>query len=200
MQGARCVAVVAPAVRPEFHPLRCPGREGQGRRRFGLPQDARLALVASGSWAVGEIEQSAREVAAAGSVTPVVVCGDNETLRERLADLDGIVLGWVDDMPELLRACDVAVLNSGGLTFFEARASGLPVFTYRALAGHGRTNAGCSSTPASPWLHDSTELEAALTQVAATRCTGRPPPGVGTACPSVAIAGLIRQPPAPPRR
>ena len=201
MQGGRCVAVVAPAVRPEFHALRDNDEKAKARAEFGLPADAVLALVASGSWAVGEIELSAREVAASGSVTPVVVCGDNETLRTRLADLNGIVLGWVDDMPALLRACDVAVLNSGGLTFFEARASGLPVFTYRALAGHGRTNARLlASAGLAPWLHDTAELDAALAQV-----TPRTPPvnglqsyhpsegAVGTACPSVPIAGLIRQ-------
>lgn len=201
MQGGRCVAVVAPAVRPGFHPLRDLDQKAKARADFGLPQDATLALVASGSWAVGEIELSAREVAASGSVTPVVVCGDNETLRERLADLDGIVLGWVDDMPSLLRACDVAVLNSGGLTFFEARASGLPVFTYRALAGHGRTNARLlASAGLAPWLHNTTELDEALAEV-----TPRRPPAnglrsyhpsegsVGTACPTVPIAGLIRQ-------
>ncbi|HEV3359745.1 MAG TPA: glycosyltransferase [Pseudonocardiaceae bacterium] len=202
MQGGRCVAVVAPAVRPEFHPLRDEEEKAKARALFDLPEDATLALIASGSWAVGEIERSAREVAAAGSVTPVVVCGDNETLRERLADLDGgIVLGWVDDMPSLLRACDVAVLNSGGLTFFEARASGLPVFTYRALAGHGRTNARLlASAGLAPWLHNTDELDAALAKV-----TPRHPPvnglqsyhpeegAVGTACPTVPIAGLIRQ-------
>ncbi|HEX4223131.1 MAG TPA: glycosyltransferase [Pseudonocardiaceae bacterium] len=201
MQGGRCVAVVAPAVRPEFHPLRCATEKAKARAEFGLPAEATLALVASGSWAVGEIEQSAREVAASGSVTPVVVCGDNQTLRERLADLDGVVLGWVEDMPALLRACDVAVLNSGGLTFFEARASGLPVLTYRALAGHGRTNARLlASAGLARWLHNTTELDAALAEV-----TPRRPPAnglrsyhpsegaVGTACPTVPIAGLIRQ-------
>ncbi|HEX3779619.1 MAG TPA: glycosyltransferase [Pseudonocardiaceae bacterium] len=202
MQGGKCVAVVAPAVRPEFHKLRSDAEKTGARTELGLPAEDKLALVASGSWAVGEIELSAREIAATGSVTPVVVCGDNTALRERLADLDGgVVLGWVEDMPALLRACDVAVLNSGGLTFFEARASGLPVYTYRALAGHGRTNARLlASSGLAPWLHDCDELGAALAKV-----TPRKPPvnglqsyhpgddSVGTACPTVPIAGLIRQ-------
>ncbi len=202
MQGGKCVAVVAPAVRPEFRRLASDEEKASARAELGLPAEDKLALVASGSWAVGEIELSAREVAATGSVTPVVVCGDNAALRERLADLDrGVVLGWVEDMPALLRACDVAVLNSGGLTFFEAQASDLPVYTYRALPGHGRTNARLlASSGLAPWLHNSEELDAAL----ATVTPRRPPvngrqsyhPGVdsvGTACPTVPIAGLIRQ-------
>lgn len=202
MQGGRCVAVVAPAVRPEFRTLRSDEEKAKARAALGLPLEDKLALVASGSWAVGEIELSAREIAATGSVTPVVVCGDNTALRERLADLDqGVVLGWVEDMPAMLRACDVAVLNSGGLTFFEARASGLPVYTYRELPGHGRTNARLlASSGLAPWLHNADELGTALAKV-----TPRRPPvnglqsyhpgedAVGTACPTVPIAGLIRQ-------
>jgi UDP-N-acetylglucosamine:LPS N-acetylglucosamine transferase len=35
----------------------------------------------------------------------------------------------------LMRACDVAVLNSGGLSLAEATAVGLPVLHYRPLVG-----------------------------------------------------------------
>jgi UDP-N-acetylglucosamine:LPS N-acetylglucosamine transferase len=52
-----------------------------------------------------------------------------------------LVFGWVDDMPALMRACDVVVQNAGGLSTLEALASGLPVITYRCLPGHGRANA-----------------------------------------------------------
>jgi processive 1,2-diacylglycerol beta-glucosyltransferase len=40
-----------------------------------------------------------------------------------------------------LRACDIAVLNSGGLSQAEAVASGLPVIHYRPLPGQGEANA-----------------------------------------------------------
>jgi UDP-N-acetylglucosamine:LPS N-acetylglucosamine transferase len=203
--GGERVAVVAPAVRPAFRPPADPAERAAARARFGLPENEILALVVSGSWAVGEIEQSAREVAASGVVTPVVVCGENTALRERLRDLTpGVVLGWVDDMPNLLRACDIVVLNSGGLTFFEAHATGLPVLTYRCLVGHGRTNAlSLEHAGLAKWLHDKDELGRALAQFAANRAEPRPvqqPIEVGTACPSVAITGLVRQPFDPPAR
>lgn len=203
--GAERVAVVAPAVKPEFRPVVSADERAKARAEFGLPEDDLLALVVSGSWAVGEIEESAREVAAGGVATPVVVCGENAALRERLHDLErGVVLGWVDDMPALLRACDVVVLNSGGLTFFEAHATGLPVLTYRCLAGHGRTNAQhLEHAGLAKWLHDREELAQALTQVATTHSAPKPavkPIEVGTACPSVAITGLVRRPFDPPVR
>lgn len=198
--GGQRVAVVAPAVRPEFRPIDSVAERATARAAFGLPADKPLALVVSGSWAVGEIEESAREVSAGGVVTPVVVCGENTALRERLRDLDpGIVLGWVDDMPTLLRACDVVVLNSGGLTFFEAHATRVPVLTYRCLAGHGRTNArSLESAGLARWLHDPDELTDTLARMTKAAGSGpRPalrPAGVGTACPTVAIAGMLRQP------
>ena len=206
MLGAERVAVVAPAVKPEFRPVADETERAIARKQFDLPDNELLALVVSGSWAVGEIEESAREVAAGGIATPVVVCGENVALRERLQDLTpGHVLGWVDDMPALLRACDIVVLNSGGLTFFEAHATDLPVLTYRCLAGHGRTNAkSLEHAGLARWLHDRDELTSALTEFAETRAN-RPavehrPIGVGSACPSVAITGLVRQPFDPPPR
>jgi UDP-N-acetylglucosamine:LPS N-acetylglucosamine transferase len=201
--GGERVAVVGPAVRPDFRPAHTLAERAVARSAFGLPPDKALALVISGSWAVGEIEQSAREVAASGRAVPVVVCGENDALREKLRDLDpGIVLGWVTDMPALLRACDVVVLNSGGLTFFEAQATRVPVLTYRCLAGHGRTNArSLESAGLARWLHSSAELAEALDKATDRRPTlsdAVRPAGNGTACPTVAIAGQLRQRPAPP--
>jgi peptidoglycan/xylan/chitin deacetylase (PgdA/CDA1 family) len=50
-------------------------------------------------------------------------------------------LGWTDDMPTLMAAANVLVENAGGLSCMEAFAAGLPVVTYRPIAGHGRHNA-----------------------------------------------------------
>ncbi|MBY8874157.1 glycosyltransferase [Micromonospora sp. PLK6-60] len=114
---------------------------GEARSRFGLPRHDRLALIVAGAWGAGDVETTVAEVAATGCVRPVVVCGRNEALRERLSRAHEHVLGWVDDMPTLMRAVDVVVENAGGLTCQEALASGVPVVTYRPIAGHGRANA-----------------------------------------------------------
>jgi DNA ligase D-like protein (predicted 3'-phosphoesterase) len=112
------------------------------RRRYGIPEGRRAALLVAGSWGVGGVDRTARELAQAGVAVPVVVCGRNEALRARLARRGvGVPLGWVDDMANLMRACDVLIQNAGGLTSVEAFAVGLPVVSYRCLPGHGRTNA-----------------------------------------------------------
>ncbi|MFY1702743.1 MGDG synthase family glycosyltransferase [Micromonospora sp. WMMA1923] len=138
--GARAVRVVGPLISRRFTDAAGLSRAA-ARDRFGLPQRARLALIVAGAWGAGDVVRTAREVLATDGVQPVVVCGHNERLRRRLRDFPGHVLGWVADMPALMRAVDVIVENAGGLTCQESLASGLPTVTYRPLPGHGRANA-----------------------------------------------------------
>jgi UDP-N-acetylglucosamine:LPS N-acetylglucosamine transferase len=140
--GARNTVVAAPAVGPAFRPRHDEAERLAARPAFGLPGHPRLALVVAGSWGVGSVNRSARDIADTGLAVPVVVCGRNEALRKRLSrDRRIITLGWVDDMATLIRACDLVVQNAGGLTSLESLASGVPVVTYRCLPGHGETNA-----------------------------------------------------------
>jgi processive 1,2-diacylglycerol beta-glucosyltransferase len=152
--GAADVRMVAPAVAPGFRPYPDPAARAAARRHFGLPPTGRLALLATGSWGTGEVERSAADVAGTGLATPVVACGRNDALRQRLARTGpGIALGWVDDMPALLRACDVVVQNAGGLSSLEALATGLPVVTHRPVPGHGLTNAAAlDAAGLAPWV------------------------------------------------
>jgi len=156
--GAKGLVVISPAVAPAFGLVsRTPGPRPGVRERFGLPAQGELALILAGSWAVGDVELTAREVLSSGLATPVVVCGRNTALYERLTRLGiGIALGWVDDMAGLLGAVDVVVHNAGGLSCLEALATEVPVLVYRCIPGHGHTNAaalveaGLTVTPANP--------------------------------------------------
>jgi len=135
------IVVTAPAVDPRFRPMRRGEEAINARQQFGLPLDRKLALVLAGSWGVGEVEQTALDLAASDVVVPVVVCGRNTRLRHRLAKRRiGIPLDWVEDMPALLRAADLVVHNAGGLSCMEALAAEVPVVTYRCIPGHGQTN------------------------------------------------------------
>jgi UDP-N-acetylglucosamine:LPS N-acetylglucosamine transferase len=147
----------APVVHPAFRPSRGRYETIAARRRLGLPVDERLAVVVAGSWGVGDIEGTVRDIAASAAAVPVVVCGRNDALRRRLTDSGtAVALGWIDTMPSLLRAADVVVHNAGGLSSMEAMASGVPVISYRCLPGHGAANAavlaaeGLASWPESP--------------------------------------------------
>ncbi|TQS45322.1 MGDG synthase family glycosyltransferase [Cryptosporangium phraense] len=162
--GAARTCITGAAVDPAFRPARDPVERRAARAAFGLPDGPPLALIVAGSWGVGAVDRSAWDVTATGLALPVVVCGENTALRNRLRrDGTGIALGWVEDMPTLLRACDVVVQNAGGLTSLEALASGVPVVTYRALPGHGRTNAAALADAGwAAWAHDAGELPRVL--------------------------------------
>lgn len=163
-RGALDVRLVSPAVRPAFGPITAPDTQAALRARFQLPDDRRLALVVAGSWGVGDIEESVREVAATGLATPVVACGRNRALAGRIArDGLGIPLEWVTDMPALINACDVVIQNAGGLTSLEALTCGVPVITYRCLVGHGRTNAEALDKAGwAPWVTEAADLPEVL--------------------------------------
>jgi processive 1,2-diacylglycerol beta-glucosyltransferase len=168
------VSVARPAVAPEFRPAVSASERARVRRAFGLPPDEHLALIVSGSWGVGEVEQTVRDVAESGAVVPVVVCGKNQQLHDQLAGAGfEHVFGWVEDMPELIRACDLVVQNAGGLTTSEALASGVPVVTYRCLPGHGRANARVlDEAGLAPWVRRPSDLASTLAGMAAGN-TGR---------------------------
>jgi hypothetical protein len=158
--GAADVQVVAPMVDPAFTG---PGA-GAARRRWGLPEDVPLALIVAGAWGVGDIEQTSSDIVATGLAVPVVACGLNDRLRQRLAGSPSVVaLGWVDDMPELVRTCQVVVQNAGGLSSLEALLAGIPVVTYRSLPGHGRSNAEALEQAGwVPWLRSPADLVTGL--------------------------------------
>jgi UDP-N-acetylglucosamine:LPS N-acetylglucosamine transferase len=188
--GCKGVSVVAPLVDRRFTPVTDRSRY-MARARWGLPQDARLALLVGGSWGAGEIERTVADVEAADpGLTCLVVCGRNEALRQRLLAA-GVrhAFGWVDDMPSLMHAADVLVQNAGGMTVQEAVASGLPVVTYRSIPGHGLSNAAAlDRAGVAPWVRHPTDLAAALASalpclVASAATPTRLPAAAGAAVP-----------------
>ncbi|MFC6082958.1 MGDG synthase family glycosyltransferase [Sphaerisporangium aureirubrum] len=135
----RPASTYAPLVRPAFH---APARPGGIRARVGAGPRDRLVLVSAGAWGAGHVTATARTLAASGRYTPVVLCGGNARLRRRLAAAGlGPVLGWRDDLPELMAAAYALVDNAAGLTCVEAFAAGLPVVSHRPIPGHGRDGA-----------------------------------------------------------
>jgi UDP-N-acetylglucosamine:LPS N-acetylglucosamine transferase len=162
--GAAEVTVCAPTVPPSFRPAQ-PGEQEAARAAFGLPATGRLALIVTGSWGVGQFIRSARDVAATGIATPVVACGRNRRGRLALrASGHGVALGWTDDMPTLMRACDVILHSAAGVSTQEALACGRPVLTYRPLPGHGRDIAAAlQRARLARWVTSPDRLGAGLT-------------------------------------
>ncbi|HWD09100.1 MAG TPA: glycosyltransferase, partial [Actinomycetota bacterium] len=132
--------VVAPLVARRFLG---PSRRAEAREALGVPDDAFVVMVIGGGWGVGNIERSARAVASVPGVWTLVICGRNEELKRKF-DEDppprSIIRGFVDNMPELIDACDLAVQNAGGLTSLEALRRGCPLLITDAIPGHGVAN------------------------------------------------------------
>lgn len=165
--GAGATRVVEPAVCDSFRSVeRDPRTRLRSRRALALPEASRLALVTGGSCGIGKLLRSALDIAATGVATPVVLCGTNRRLLEAVRrNPDLIGLGWVSDMPHLLAAVDVVVQNAGGMTSLEAQAAGVPMLTYRCLAGHGETNAAALHvTGVAPWVREPDLLGEGLVQ------------------------------------
>jgi UDP-N-acetylglucosamine:LPS N-acetylglucosamine transferase len=165
-QGATVVAVTGPVVSPLFTPA-TPAERDAARSRFGLPEQGALALLVAGSWGVGPVREAATEVLNSGIAVPVVVCGRNQALADRLRE-EGIehAYGWMKDMPGLMRACDLLIQNAGGLTSLEAFASGLPVASYRCIPGHGQANAAAlEEAGLATWIRGPDQLKPVLAEL-----------------------------------
>lgn len=190
--GAGDVRLVQPLVSTRFSPATDLGRD-QARFRFGLPREGRLALIVAGSWGVGEVETTAAEIEATGCASPVVVCGRNEPLYQRLLRKSRWrIFGWVEDMPALMRAADVIVENAGGQTCQEALAAGLPVITYRPIAGHGRANAAIlARARLTRWVLTAEQLRPTLSALVIRDVAAEADTEAGTAPPGVDPAALV---------
>ncbi len=122
-----------------------PGETAAIRRRLGLDEERPTVLVAGGGEGSGGLLDQVRALSEQPHPWQVItVCGRNERLRQRLLRLDletpTQVLGFVDDMPDLLRAADLAVGKAGPGAIAEALASGVPLVLTSYLPGQERSN------------------------------------------------------------
>jgi diacylglycerol O-acyltransferase len=139
---AGTMRVGAPPVMQQFGSI----SKEDARRRLGLQGDAFTVLVTGGAWGLGGIPEA---VAALLEGDPririLAVCGKRVKLAEDLEALgaDGRrlrVLGYVENMHELMAAADIVVTNGAGVTVLEALRTPRPVISFRPLAGHGRAS------------------------------------------------------------
>jgi 1,2-diacylglycerol 3-beta-galactosyltransferase len=117
------------------------------RQRLGLRTDSFVVLVCGGADGSGGLVKHARAIAAGSlDLDLVVICGRNERARAALGGLTTgsgrpvRVLGYVDNMAEWMRACDVVVSKAGPGTIAEALCCGLPLLLVWYLPGQERGN------------------------------------------------------------
>ncbi len=119
----------------------------QIRVQLGLPADQTIALLMAGGEGGGKLLPTT--LALAKSKLPlhlVVVTGRNASLRSKLEELAPslatpmTVLGYCDNVPELMRSADLLVTKAGPGTIAEASLAEVPVVVYDFIPGQERGN------------------------------------------------------------
>ncbi|MDQ2991732.1 MAG: hypothetical protein M3R30_02780 [Candidatus Eremiobacteraeota bacterium] len=127
-------------IHPKFDDVE--GTKTEMRERLGLPADATIVLLMAGGEGGGKLYDTA--VALAKAALPlhlVVVCGRNEALRAKLAEIAPSLptpltpIGFTDRVPELFGAADLLVTKAGPGAIAEADAAELPMIVYDYVPG-----------------------------------------------------------------
>lgn len=116
------------------------------RRQLGLRDDLPVVLVLSGGFGMGPVAKILAALDNSGEqMQLIVVCGRNRDLRRDLAGRDRRhptqVLGFVENMHELMAAADLILTKPGGLTSSEALAVGKPLVILDPIPGQETANA-----------------------------------------------------------
>ncbi|GAC1302853.1 MAG: glycosyltransferase [Vulcanimicrobiaceae bacterium] len=127
-------------VHPRFEDVS--DTKAQLRASLGLPADKTVALLMAGGEGGGKLLPTT--LALAKSTLPlhmVVVTGRNAALRTKLEELAHTlptpmtVLGYCDNIPELMRAADLLVTKAGPGAIAEASLAEVPVVVYDFIPG-----------------------------------------------------------------
>jgi len=174
--GPGKAAVVRPVIDRRFLPM--PGRaqaraalaEVVGRDRVAPGE--RLVVVSGGGWGIGDLAgavQVARTVAP--DATVIALAGRSEETLDDLraahgSDASVRVIGFTDQMPELLAACDALIHTTGGTTALEARVAGCPLINFGRSVAHVRAHArALAQLGVAEWARDRSELAVSLARV-----------------------------------
>jgi processive 1,2-diacylglycerol beta-glucosyltransferase len=115
------------------------------RRKLGLRDDQPVLLVLSGGFGMGPVGAIVEQLDRVELEFQVlVVTGRNEQMRRELAAVDRRhpthVLGFADNMHELMAVSDLVISKPGGLTTSEALAIGKPLFILNPIPGQEAAN------------------------------------------------------------
>ena len=124
-----------------------PKDRGECLRRQGLAGDRPIIVQISGGFGVGPIEEIFRGILAIEvPVEIVVVTGRNETAKRQLEQIAGPerhrvkILGFTDQIDELMAVADIVVSKPGGLTTSEILARGAAMAVVNPIPGQESRN------------------------------------------------------------
>jgi processive 1,2-diacylglycerol beta-glucosyltransferase len=131
-----------------IHPVFSQPKERAGcLERQGLAGDRPIVLQISGGFGVGPIEKIFRGILEIQvPIEIVVVTGRNETAKQQLEQLDlparhrSKILGFTDQIDELMAVADLVVSKPGGLTTSEILARGAAMAVVNPIPGQESRN------------------------------------------------------------
>lgn len=126
---------------PVMEAFHAPRSREDARRTLGIKPEERVLLLTCGSMGCGPIEELVETLAR--RMTPntrlIAVCGSNKKLYAALCDRklprNIWVLGYTQQMLQLMDAADVFLSKPGGLSSTEAMVKGLPMVAINAVPG-----------------------------------------------------------------
>lgn len=127
--------------------FREPMDRGQLLIKHGFSESRRYILLSAGAYGVmSNISMMTNTVLEYSDFDLIVLCGNNQDLRLSLADLylhnpRIHILGYTEEMHELMAVSSGLLTKAGGITLTEAIAMSLPVIVYRPLPGQEEGNA-----------------------------------------------------------
>ncbi|MBY9079303.1 glycosyltransferase [Paenibacillus sp. HN-1] len=116
-------------------------------RKHGLQPDRKYVMLSAGAYGVtSRIRALIRRVLRETELDLLVLCGSNHKLRRSLMEQYGAsdrvrVLGYTEDIHELMSLSSCLLTKAGGVTLTEAFAMSLPVIVYKPLPGQEAGNA-----------------------------------------------------------
>lgn len=109
-----------------------------------LPNDKDIILLTSGSMGFGEMEECVKKILDSIDAYLVVVCGSNESLKEKLEKINNknlIVKGFINNMNEYMNKASVIIAKPGGLTSTEITMMRKPFVLMMPIPGVENYNA-----------------------------------------------------------
>ncbi len=138
------------------------------RARLGWPEKRLVVILVGGGEGMGPLEPTAHAIKSARlPVHLAIIAGRNKKLKERLERypwrIPVSIHGFVQEMPDFMRAADILVTKAGPGTISEAFIAGLPMVLYSRLPGQEDGNVGyVVSNEAGVWAPRPDAVVAAL--------------------------------------
>jgi len=146
-EGIPCDNMTAAGI-PVSRAFRSSTAKEEARKRCGILQDVPAFLVMSGGEGGGDavkVTQALVQIAQK-DMRVLVLAGNNADLKEKIdkkfrGDIRVRALGFTQEVPQYMDACDVLITKPGGVTSTEAAVKGIPLIHVSPIPGVETENA-----------------------------------------------------------